>query len=285
MGRGRVQAISDQADTSPLTVFDATTRHVRTTPFRRIFDFRMLVMALDLDRLDEADRLSPLFGVNRPALFEFRGREHGQGDAENPRAWALARLADAGVASDGLGVRLFMIPRSFGYAFKPLSIYVASAANGAPRGVVFEVHNTFGERHAYVGAWSGEGPLKAPKQFHVSPFQDRTGEYRFDLSIAPDRFSARVINRDGASTGHLATWNGRRVRASTATLAMAALRMPFMSLGVTLGIHWHALWIWLRGAGYRNRPAPILPAQTPCEPLRTDTRSHPLQSAHDRIPS
>ena len=64
--------------------------------------------------------------------------------------------------------------------------------------VVAEVHNTYGERHAYLLQPDEAGTAVTGKDFYVSPFFDVTGTYglRFTLSAGPC-----VHDRDAAPRG------------------------------------------------------------------------------------
>ena len=41
------------------------------------------------------------------------------------------------------------MPRIFGYGFNPISIYFCHSREGALAAILYEVHNTFGQRHSY----------------------------------------------------------------------------------------------------------------------------------------
>ena len=43
--------------------------HARLKPMGHRFSYRVMSLLIDLDRLDEADRPSPLFGVNLAILY------------------------------------------------------------------------------------------------------------------------------------------------------------------------------------------------------------------------
>ena len=45
--------------------------HARLKPVGHRFNYRGMSLLIDLDRLDVADRQTPLFGVNRRALYSF----------------------------------------------------------------------------------------------------------------------------------------------------------------------------------------------------------------------
>ena len=47
------------------------------------FNYRVMSLLIDLNRLDEADRQSPLFGVNRATLYSFHEADHGRRDGSS----------------------------------------------------------------------------------------------------------------------------------------------------------------------------------------------------------
>ena len=111
------------------------------------------MLEVDIDRLDEADRLSNLFSVDRGNLDLVPRGDYGARTGATPlRAWAEARFAEAGIDLDGGAIRLLTFPRVLGYGFAPISVWYGFAPDGDLRGVIYEVHNTFGETHAYVSA-------------------------------------------------------------------------------------------------------------------------------------
>ena len=62
--------------------------HARLGPIGHRFSYRVMSLLIDLDRLADADRQSPLFGVNRPALYSFHEADHGRRDGSSLRAYA-----------------------------------------------------------------------------------------------------------------------------------------------------------------------------------------------------
>ena len=92
-------------------------------------------------------------------------------------------LPDAYVAH----VRLLTFPRIFGVSFNPLSVYVAQNDKGVDILYIYEVRNTFGDMHAYIGApKDGQSILQAQKIFHVSPFFPVSGTCLLYTSDAAD---------------------------------------------------------------------------------------------------
>src|SRR5215468_6664041 len=96
--------------------------HARLKPMGHRFSYRVMSLLIDLDRLEDADRQSPLFGVNRAALYSFHERDHGPRDGSPLRAYAGQRAAEHGIDLTGGSVLLLCYPRLFGYTFNPLSV-------------------------------------------------------------------------------------------------------------------------------------------------------------------
>lgn len=243
--------------TSPVHLMIGRTVHVREAPFRRSFSHAVALIEIDIDRLEEAGRIHPLFGVATGRPIAFHPADQGERrEGANLRDWANARFAEAGVDARSLSVSLIAFPRVWGFGFSPISLWIARAADGAAKAVVYEVHNTFGEAHAYACALEpGAGPAFADKAFHVSPFFDVSGRYRFTLRPPGERLNLVVENLGEDGRQHVASLVARRRPLSTAAAAAWLLRSPLSGLGVILAIHWQALFVWLRGAGYRPKPA------------------------------
>ena len=104
--------------------------HARLKPMGHRFSYRVMSLLIDLDRLDEADRQSPLFGVNRAALYSFHEADHGKRDGSSLRAHAASRAAEHGIDLAGGKVLLLCYPRLLGFAFNPLSVYFCHRADG-----------------------------------------------------------------------------------------------------------------------------------------------------------
>ena len=121
------------------------------------------------------------------------------------------------------------------------------------------MHNTFGESHVYVaprGESAPDGVLRhaAPKAFHVSPFIGMAARYHFALRLGADSLSL-VIREDEAGAPLLvATQQGVRVPMSDRAILRAFARTPLFGLGVILGIHAHALRLWLKGVRLHRHP-------------------------------
>jgi uncharacterized protein len=71
---------TSNADARAASLYFGEVMHARLKPRSHRFTYRVMSLLIDLDRLDEADRQSPLFGVNRAALYSFHEKDHGARD-------------------------------------------------------------------------------------------------------------------------------------------------------------------------------------------------------------
>jgi DUF1365 family protein len=239
-------------------LFPGVVMHHRLRPFRHRFVYRVFSVLLDLDRLDALDRRLRLFSVERGNLFSFRNKDHGPRDGGALRPWVEACLAELGLDLDGGPIRLLCFPRVLGYVFNPLSVYFCYDPANTLRAIVYEVKNTFGGQRAYtlpVDERRSDGQIRQAcgKDFYVSPFIDLEAGYRFKVIPPADRLSVVIHEEIEAGTQLVATLTGRRVPLTDRQLLLAALRVPFMTQKVIAGIHWEALKLWLKGAGFRSR--------------------------------
>ncbi|MFD4260125.1 DUF1365 domain-containing protein [Streptomyces sp. NPDC058534] len=228
-------------------LYPCETVHVRTDPTRYTLRHRTYMWLVDLDHLPELPRpLRPLAG--------FRARDHFTGDAPSLRAGLDRFLAARGVDLAGGRVLMLAHARVLGHVFNPLTLYWCHGPDGAPRCVVAEVHNTYGERHAYLLHPDEADVAHADKDFYVSPFFPVDGAYRMRLPLPADRLDLTVrLDRPGARP-FTATVRGTRREATPATLLRLALRHPLSTLAVSAGIRRHGIRLYLRGLPVQPRP-------------------------------
>lgn len=262
--------MSENANPMPLALagYDAMTAHVRLQPFVRRFAYKLAQICIDIDAPEAAGAHLRLLQINRPGLFSFYTKDHGDRTGAPLRAWVERALGEAGVALEGGPIRLLTFPRILNFVFNPISVFFGYGPDGRLRGVVYEVNNTFGETHSYVARAQGCGveAHRTPKRFHVSPFMDVAGDYCFRVCAPDARFYLFIENQIDGERRHIASLLGQRRQVTDFWLLSVFARLPLMTLGVVAGIHWEALWLWLRGAGYRDKPKPPIAAYTVSRP-------------------
>lgn len=225
--------------------FETTIRHTRRTPFTRSFEHRSTFWLVDVDDL-------PDHGV----LARFEARDHLGSPERSLRANVEAFLADHGVSLGG-GARPGTIlmaahPRSLGHCFNPISVFWCFDEAGRQAGVVVEVHNTYGDRHAYLVHPDEQGRAQTDKAMYVSPFHGVDGTYDIAVPLPTDRLHVAVTLRGheaahGGSAPFSASLTGTRSDVPVRRTLAAALR------GSAL-IRAHGTWLWARRLPIRPRP-------------------------------
>jgi hypothetical protein len=243
--------------------------HRRLRPTRHDLRYRVFSLLLDLDELPRLGRALRWFGHNRWNLFSFFERDHGDGAASGLKRWALERVAAAGIDAEQLTVDLLCYPRILGYAFNPLSVYFCRRADGAVAAILYEVHNTFGERHTYVLPADGAHDVvqqSCAKALHVSPFNRIEGHYDFTIHPPVDTVSLGIRYSDTAGALLNTGFAGRRSKLGDQALLRLFARYPLMTLKVILGIHWEALRLLLKGVRLTSKPRRETRPATKTEP-------------------
>lgn len=237
---------------SASAVYEGWVTHRRFAPRRHAFRYRVFALLLDLDELEQLSRLR-LFRWNRPGIASFHDRDHG--DGRDLRAWLDRALAAEDISAKG-AKRVLCYPRLFGYVFNPLSVWFCHHENGRLAAIVYEVHNTFGERHAYVlRAEQGDELIRqsCAKDFYVSPFLSMNCTYDFEVQIPADEVMIAINESEAGKPVLTAAFSGRRKPLGDAALAVLLLRHPLMTLKVIAAIHYEAVRLMLKGVRRHSR--------------------------------
>src|SRR4029434_10892199 len=99
----------DDANAAALYVGDVM--HARLKPMGHRFSYRVMSLLIDLDLLADANRQSPLFGVNLAPRYSFHEADHARRDAASLRAYAQRCAAERGIDLTGVRVLLLCYPR------------------------------------------------------------------------------------------------------------------------------------------------------------------------------
>jgi DUF1365 family protein len=217
-------------------VYNGFVEHTRHLPVYNKFRYPVYVYGLDLDELADLDRQLPFFGYNRKRPTAIHDADYLNERPGSIRDKLLQFLPEALRVQVGR-VILITSARYFNYVFNPVCFHYCFDHAGNVIQVVVEVSNTYGERHIYVPKADPAGSLPdtlrytAPKAFHVSPFNDMSGEYVFFCSV-PSTLSNTIdvkINliREGKIVFEARLWGtGREL--TRASHIRTILRHPFM---------------------------------------------------------
>ena len=172
------------------SILPGSVYHWRKEPREHSFSYPIAFFSFDVDKLDSLDSTQPLLSHNRWGIYsiydsDYLGADNAVDNHDSLRRRVERFLQDSEVTTDCAQILLLTMPRLFGYVFNPVSFFVCLDEKQRVTAVVTQVNNTFGETHVY--------PLKGKaarlpcdwrfkKEFFVSPFFDRDGEYVVTLA-------------------------------------------------------------------------------------------------------
>jgi DUF1365 family protein len=233
--------------------------HRRVRPRIHNLRYSVFTLLLDLDEMQSLDQSLRLFRYNQSGILSFWDKDHGDGKSGDLRTWVDDQLRDAGRLEADMNVQVLCYPRIFGYVFNPLTVYFCYSASGDLRAILYEVSNTFNERHTYVIAVEdgASGPIRqgCAKELYVSPFIPLDCWYQFHIEPPREKLLIRINESDADGPLLTASFSGERTALTDGSLLKALLRYPLMTLKVTLGIHWEALRIWTKGVKVHRHKA------------------------------
>jgi DUF1365 family protein len=228
-------------------IYRTSVWHSRTEPVRHRFRHRSHLWLVDLDDL-------PRLGVLGP-LARFEARDH-LGDPDNTLRGNLDRfLATRHVDLHGGHVLMLAMPRVLGFVFNPISVFWCHRSDGALECVVVEVHNTYGDRHAYLVWPDAQGRAEVDKALYVSPFNTTSGRYRLTVPEPDQRARVQVVLERPGREPFSAGLSGDALPVTRRTVLRLAVTQPVEPLAVSARIRWHGIRLWLRRLPIQPRPA------------------------------
>jgi DUF1365 family protein len=241
-----------------LSIYTGSVMHHRHHPRVHHFSYPTYFLRIPLDDLGALD--SRWMSVDRFNLFSFYRRDHGARDGSDLQAWIRGLLQQHGITTADGAIELHTYPRILGFVFNPVSFWYCHDKAGKVRAILAEVNNTFGEHHSYLLAHQDGRPIaegevmETGKVFHVSPFMEVAGQYRFRFHWSKGRILV-----------HLDYWKEDRLMLST---AISGVPQPFtdrnllrllaqhgwMTAAVVWRIHWQALKLWAKRITFHHKP-------------------------------
>lgn len=224
--------------------------HARSTPVEHSFAMPHYQWLVDVDDLPDFGRM--LRPVTTIASSDHLSGGASGGGIRGDLGQFLAEH-DVTIEADDRVVMLAHA-RIAGHVFDPLTVYWCIKENGQLRALVFEVHNTYGQRHAYLVKPDAAGRARVPKEFFVSPFNDVSGWYDVRMITRADRVTVVIELSDEHGVSFSASVTGRPQPANRRSVLQVALRHAFMTQRVSLMIRAHGIRLWLAGLKIYRRP-------------------------------
>jgi DUF1365 family protein len=237
--------------------------HRRLRPAAHQFSYGVFFLRIPLSNL--AATQNRWFSINRFNLLSLDMRDYGGRDGGDLRQWARNLLAEHDVDTADGEIVLQTFPRLLGYVFNPISIWYCYDMASQLRAAICEVSNTFGERHNYLVSHedgriiASSDWIVARKVFHVSPFCEVRGHYRFRFEQDGARAFAQIDHYDGAADEDkliVTTIHGTPFALTSQAAWRAFWRYPLMTIGVVAHIHWQAWKLWRKRIPFFAKPTP-----------------------------
>jgi uncharacterized protein len=223
-------------------IYRTTITHSRQEPVRHSFEYRSYSWYVDVDDLPR------LPWWLRP-FARFRASDHFSDPVQGTLRERLDTFfTDRDLAVPEGRITALLQARVLGYVFNPLSVFWCHDRDGLLRHVIAEVHNTYGERHAYLLP-PADLPVVTAKEFYVSPFNQVDGYYlvqaprpdsEVDITVALHR------DRRPAFPEFTANMRGERRPATTREIAIMQVISPLAPLLVAMRIRIQGIKLWLR---------------------------------------
>lgn len=237
-------------------LYELNIEHHRLTPKEHSFTFKQYMFLFDLGELDTLDQKLSLFSHNRINLFDFHDIDYLNSGDQSAAAKLRQFLTDENLLARIDKIFLLTNPRHLGYVFNPISVYFCYDTKSALVAVVPEICNTFMERKAYLIEHNQSRAIACAtfqKQFYISPFNKLSDELKFEIDLSSAGLNIQVTTiRDGEPI-LVATAQGNSLELTDANLVKCMFKYPLCNFFVTLGIHFHALLLWLKRVPYENK--------------------------------
>jgi DUF1365 family protein len=220
-------------------IYRTTITHSRQAPVHHSFEYRSYSWYVDVDDLPRL-----------PWWLRPVARFHADDHFANPPDGSLrdrldAFFADRDVAVPDGRVTALLQARVFGYVFNPISVFWCHDRDGRLRHVIAEVHNTYGERHAYLLP-PADLPVVTAKKFYVSPFNQVDGYYLVQAPRPDREVDVTVALHRERRQAFVANLRGERRPATTKQVAIMQFISPLAPLVVAARIRIQGIKLWLR---------------------------------------
>jgi cyclopropane fatty-acyl-phospholipid synthase-like methyltransferase/DUF1365 family protein len=234
-------------------IYETTITHDRRTPVQHSFEYRSYSWYVDIDEL-------PSLPWWLRAFARFDARDHLAGrPGQSLRDRVDAYLADHGAELPGGRITALLQARVLGYVFNPISVFWCHDHEGVLRHVIAEVHNTYGQRHAYLVPPANK-PVLVTKKLYVSPFNRVSGHYQV-LAPRPDQQLDLVVSlHDGGAPAFVARLRGTHRPATLRHITRMQIVSPLAPLVVAFRIRLQGIALWRRGLPVvpRNVAHPVI---------------------------
>ena len=224
----------------------------------------MFCLNINLSELNKINNNLKLLSINKFNIVSIHEKDYGPQKTKNLNIWVKELLLKNGINQKLKNIFLLTYPRILGYVFNPLSIYTCTNIHNQVVAQIYEVQNTFKQRHFYIvsNTFDKKNHNKViKKKFHVSPFMSMTGKYRFKSYIKKTKLTV-FIEYFSKNEYLTASFTGREKILNDKNILFNVIKFPFLTIKIILGIHLEAIILYFKRLKYFKCPSPRNPNLT-----------------------
>ena len=231
-------------------LFSGIVSHQRFKPFKHSFKYNFTYFWFDINLSDKCKLLKK----NKLSLFSFFDKDHGPIKPEVECMFKYFKNRLDLKKNEIKTVKVLCLPRTIGYVFNPISVFLIYNHKKVATRIIFEVSNTFGERHAYVCKVNEKGAYCLKKVLYVSPFFKTEGKYKIQFNVNKKIVNLLIFYEVNNIKVFKASFIGNSKEMTELNLLKLFVGNMFQNFKVTFGIYIQALKLWLKGAKYKSKP-------------------------------
>ena len=233
------------------SIYKGRVFHKRLVPFEHQFSYNLSYLWIDIQ-----EKKYRFLKYNKISLISFFDCDHGEvgrNTSQSLFSYLKNELENKGI-NNICSIKVLCLPRILNYQFNPITVFVCFSKKEKPQAVIFQVSNTFGERHAYIRKLPSKINRNL-KKFHVSPFFGVSGYYKIKFEISKTMIKLVIDYENKNKKLLIATYDGKATKLNELNLLRLVFINIFQNFKVTLGIHYEALKLWFKGATYNKKPS------------------------------
>ncbi len=241
-------------------IYTGKVYHQRFSPKQHSFNYKLFMLALDVEQMDKLQGATGVFGFSRFKPLWFNAKDYLRSDNDSKNSHhsepntLTARITDKvqqlGGSDDISRITMLVQVRCFGIYFSPANFYFCYNHNDDCQQMLVEVSNTpWHERHYYLVDIKQKHICE--KEFQVSPFMDLNMRYHWRVK-PPETDKTLLIDIENHKT------HGDMNKVFAAGLAMQAkpltaknifktwCSLPVMTMKIIASIYWQAVKLFVK---------------------------------------
>ena len=250
-------------------IYHGQVRHRRFTPASHQFDYKMYMLALDVDEIPRLEQHSLWFGKKWYKPLRFCQKDYLKNEPGSLKDRIINKIVSLGgvipsTSDQKQNISIIMLCqcRCFGIYFNPVNFYFCYSDDNCLY-MLAEVSNTpWNERHYYLIDMKlfgndQESPVTSDKAFHVSPFMDLAMAYHWRIKPPTKKLLVHIENHKntGSETKIFdATLALKKRELNKINIVKTLINFPVMTVKIFGAIYWQALKLFIKKVPFVSHP-------------------------------